>query len=417
MEIYLGKDKFNKTDIYWNPEHIINSHCYFLGTSGSGKTHRLRRILKSLQQYPLRILVFDTQGDIDTNPIYTSEVVFSNTSSKGLNPLKINLDRDYGGVKRRIGTFLNMIERYSANLGIKQKAVLRALLSDLYAANHIYTDKPATWYKQPGPSLVDLRKFAYSKLKSMIFGAENPGKDLKALNKHMKSLDKKLTEEELDADPKIKELREACVESYAKYVYSIRNGREVQEYINYDSKEVLKSVYNRIEILSEMSIFKDDPPDFDEDKTIHRYSISSIEREEQGYLVEIALEEIFLQQKAKGIAEGLEVVIMLDEAQKFVSDEDTHIINILIREGRKYGIGLIFSTQDMANLNRDILQNCGTKVILAIDEMFRENVSKKLGIDQKKLNFIQYRKTGIVQMKTLGDNCNGGKFTDIIFDE
>ena len=54
-----------------------------------------------------------------TNPIYTSEVVFSNTSQKGLNPLKINRHPDYGGVKRRIKTFINMLERYSVSLGIQ----------------------------------------------------------------------------------------------------------------------------------------------------------------------------------------------------------------------------------------------------------------------------------------------------------
>ncbi len=416
MEIYLGKEKFSHQDIFWNPAQLQNSHQFLIGGSGSGKTYRIRRILKEMQQYPLKIHVFDTQGDIETNPIYTSEVVFSNTSDKGLNPLKVNQDPDFGGVKRRIKTFITMIERYSASIGIRQEAVLRALLNDLYAANHIYQSKPYSWEKDDFPTMDDLRRFTYAKLKSMIFGGEAVIKNLSALSRYMKSLDKKMNEEDIENDEKVQKLRDDCSKSFHAFLYGMKTGREIEDYINYDSKEVLKSVYSRIESLSQMTVFKDNPPDFDENKTIYRYLINSLPREEQGYLVEMALEEIFLKQTAKGLSTELQTVIVLDECQRYSSAEDDHIINILSTEGRKYGIGMLYSTQDMANLNRFIVQNCGTKIVLAVDESARDSVAKKLGVDVKKLQYIQSRKSGVMQMKTINDNGTNGKYMDIVFD-
>ncbi len=216
----------------------------------------------------------------------------------------------------------------------------------------------------------------------------------------------------MDNDDKIRKLKNECLSSFNAFVDSIKTGREIDQYLNYDSKDVLKSVYTRIDSLCQMSIFKDIPPGFDQEKSIHKYAIKSIPREEQGYLVEMFLEEIFLTQIQKGISTELETLVVLDEAHRFISEDPDHIINIIIKEGRKFGLSIIFSTQDPAHLNRDIIMNCGTKLILSVDELLRDNVAKKLGVEPKKLKFIQPRKSAVVQIKTL--ESNNSKFTDVL---
>lgn len=414
MQIHIGNDKFNgHAPVVWDSTAVINPHWFIIGSTGSGKTYQIKRILDQLKFSGLTIHIFDLHGDIKTDPAYTSEIVFSNSSPIGLNPLKINPDPEYGGVRRRIKLFISMVNRYSHPLGVRQESVLRALLTDLYSANGIYPDSPASWGKNRYPTLLDLKRFTFSKLKSLIFGnADSTLKNLDALSKYIRSLDKKMREENIDNDNQILKLRKSTIDSFTEFVNNIKTGKEIEQYINYDSKEVLKSVYNRIDSLSQMSIFKDVPPDFDKSKPIRRYMIKSLPREEHGYIVEMCLEGIFLKHLQQGISPNLKTIVVLDESHRFITEDSDHITNIIIKEARKFGLGALFSTQDIDHLSRDILLNCGTKLVLSIDETIRENVARKLGIESKRLKFIQARKSGITQIKTVEGN---GRYVDVIF--
>ena len=126
----------------------INGHMQIAGVSGMGKTHRIRALVTAMVQsasslrQPLRIHVFDPHGDIDLP--WCSEVKFSEATPYGYNPLEINPDPDYGGVRRAIQKFIAAIQKHKA-LGTKQEAVMRYLLEDLYAARGFKADDPKTW--------------------------------------------------------------------------------------------------------------------------------------------------------------------------------------------------------------------------------------------------------------------------------
>ena len=119
--------------------------------------------------------------------------------------------------------------------------------------------------------------------------------------------------------------------------------------------------------------------------------------------------------KQRGISKTLRQIIVLDEAHRFIADEPDHIVNILVKESRKFGIGVLFSTQNFSHLTDDIISNTATKVILATDNMYHESLGRKLGLEVKRLRFVQPRRSGIIQMKTT-DSLNG-KFTDVIFSD
>ncbi len=127
---------------------VINGHLQIAGVTGMGKTHRIIRLVKSMVEsaahlrQPLRIHVFDPHGDIELP--YASEVKFSEATPYGYNPLELNPDPDYGGVRRAIQKFIIAIQKQKV-LGTKQEAVMRYLLEDLYAARGFKADDPSTW--------------------------------------------------------------------------------------------------------------------------------------------------------------------------------------------------------------------------------------------------------------------------------
>lgn len=126
----------------------VNPHGLFVGTSGTGKTHRIRDSVSQLihsaatLQRPLRVHVIDPHGDIRIPS--ASEVLFSESTPWGFNPLEINPDPHFGGVRRVIQQFMAAVSRQKA-IGVKQEAVLRYLLEDLFAQRGFKADDPNSW--------------------------------------------------------------------------------------------------------------------------------------------------------------------------------------------------------------------------------------------------------------------------------
>jgi len=148
--------------VLWREDRVVNPHMLIVGMTGAGKTHNLRGIVQQMQETadePVRIHVFDIHGDIDIEG--ASTVMFSEQTSSGLNPLTINPDPHYGGVRKRIQSFIAVLNRARA-LGTKQETVIRYLLTDLYADNGFRMGDPATWRVEPPsetPSIIDGRLY------------------------------------------------------------------------------------------------------------------------------------------------------------------------------------------------------------------------------------------------------------------
>lgn len=417
MAIRIGNHKFSDEEVCWDIKNTINGHMLIVGGSGVGKTYRLLKIINQIKALEdIKIYTFDVHGDMLTNEEDTSSVTFSESSKFGLNPLLINPDPDYGGIRRRVLSFLSMISRYSlTKIGDRQETVIRNLFYDLYASNKFYLEEPSSWLSSEGkrmPTLLDLKRFTYAKLRNFYIGSEKVAQALIELSNKKT----KLTKETLkDSDiQEIDKLKEKCYIAFQAVVEREIGAREIDDLIKYSSKEILKSVYDRIDNLYAYGIFKDTPPNFNKLKPIWRFDLKSLTHEEQGFIVELSLERIFTAAKKKGVSKNIHTIIVIDELQKFVSEDPWHIINVMMREIRKFGVGMIFATQkDFLRLPEDIVSNCATKLILGVDEMFHDTLSKKLGIETKRLRFIQHHKTAIMQSKTRVPQATN-KFIDVV---
>ncbi len=131
-------------DIIWRLSHAVNPHAFILGMSGSGNSHLIRNIVGQFCQSPsVQIHLFDVHGDLATEN--ESVVLYSETTGYGINPLEISSDPHFGGVRKRIESFIRTVEKATAPFGVKQEAVLRSILEELYLYYGLDVSKPETW--------------------------------------------------------------------------------------------------------------------------------------------------------------------------------------------------------------------------------------------------------------------------------
>ncbi len=86
---------------------------------------------------------------------------------------------------------------------------------------------------------------------------------------------------------------------------------------------------------------------------------------------------------------GLRLLVVLDEAWKISRDENSDAV-MIIREGRKYGFGLIIASQNPTDIHESIFSNVGTTFILKV------KFDRYLDYLQSSLAFSNYIRERIV---------------------
>lgn len=153
VKIKLGQNYFDARDgkdtpIIWDSQRLINGHALIVGSSGVGKSHTIRKMIRralaTSEGKKVRFHVFDVHGDLEIPG--ASVVQFSESAPYGLNPLRVNPDPHFGGVRKCIRNFINTINQASTTaLGVKQEAVLSNLLIDVYREFEFDIEDPSTW--------------------------------------------------------------------------------------------------------------------------------------------------------------------------------------------------------------------------------------------------------------------------------
>lgn len=151
MQIPLGNDYFQARSgkdapVILDTAKTINGHVLLVGSSGVGKSHTIRNMIRKALEggASVRFHVFDVHGDLDIPG--ASVVRFSEQARCGLNPLRINPDPHFGGVRKCIQAFIRTVNLASTTaLGVKQESVLRSLLEDVYRDFGFDIDDAATW--------------------------------------------------------------------------------------------------------------------------------------------------------------------------------------------------------------------------------------------------------------------------------
>lgn len=416
----------------WDPSTAISPHAVIVGSSGTGKTYRLRYIIRELiraSRGNVNIHILDVHGDIAERA--RNRVVFSEATEYGLNPLEIELDPEFGGIRKRINAFINMINRTSQKLGTRQEAVMRALLAELYDLNGYEAKDPRTWNPRTNPRVMgkskstgahpnvsDLTNLAGWRAKNLLLGAG--GKAIKALaevNKAQKAVHRlrRMGEDISEADQVKLTLKKTNLKDMmAAYVDNLETGIEVDELLRFDNLETLKAVYERLLGLDAAGIFKDRPPVFDGRDPLRVYDIKALQEDEQKMFAEVLMERLFVEAKARGPQEEPDTFIILDEAHLFLSQDRDHIINRMSREIRKFGVGMIIVSQNFDHFPEDIIANSAMTLILGMHDMHHKKAADKIGLPREKFKFIRPQQTALLQVRTkVTANGLTNSFTDI----
>nr|WP_295887599.1 type IV secretion system DNA-binding domain-containing protein [uncultured Thiohalocapsa sp.] len=67
----------------------------------------------------------------------------------------------------------------------------------------------------------------------------------------------------------------------------------------------------------------------------------------------------------RGMSKSLRLMVCVDEAHKLCNDPK---ITDLAKEARKYGLGLILSSQETRDFHTSIFANAGTQIVLALED-------------------------------------------------
>lgn len=136
--------------VEWSEAFATNAHMLIAGKSGTGKTYTLRRIVSQLvkplpTRKPVRVYVFDVHGDMHFEN--ESRVLFSESTHFGINPFHLSPDPHFGGVRKCVGNFIEMLNDSSprSQLGPRQTSALRNLLYELFEQRGFLLNDPSTW--------------------------------------------------------------------------------------------------------------------------------------------------------------------------------------------------------------------------------------------------------------------------------
>lgn len=425
MLISWGANAQNGKPVIWDSASVVNPHIGLFGDTGMGKTRTMRFIVQNLlatAEQKIRFHVFDAHGDIEG--LDASTVRFHESSDFGFNPLELNPDPEFGGVRKRVQSLITAINKTSAQqLGHRQERMLTRLLTALYRDHGFVHDDPSTWRTNNAsrtryPTLVDAIEYGREMRRALYTGSNQIAvrafKDLSKIAKQIRAREVDLLRAGPD-DPESKEklqrdlesARERAVLTFTEAVANISSGSELDDAIETEGKEeTLSAVIDRLENLYAIGIYRSTPPPLDPQNPVWRYDIAPLGDTEKKMFSMTRLETIFTRAVQRGQQKEIRDVILLDEAHLYQDKSDDYIINRMVRESRKFGVMMIFASQGLNDYPQPLLAGLGTKVILGIDHSYRRAATTKLGISETALDFIVPQRRIVVQTKNRGELTN-----------
>lgn len=440
MKHYFGLSEFllrresREVAAFYEPEKLINAHLMLCGMSGTGKSYQSMRLLESASRAGIEVDVLDVHEELAGIPGAVA-AKYSQATKLGYNPLVLDTDPHSGGVEKQADFIVGLIRQVTTQFGSKQEAALRNLIIDTYMSRGIFADNPRSWQRQClterereaiiaerrwsdlrnyYPTLTDLLEYAEKKVLTMMFGGDNKAmaalENLTKLNQRMQALNMRYAKATSDDEAKkletqIAALSEKCVEAYADAIKA-KPTREPKDLLKYDSKDVLISVVQRLQILAASGIFRANAPDF-RGASVRVHQIKSLSDEQQVLFAKLRLREIFEQCKKQGATPtGTELrhIVFLDEAPKYFTEDKDDIINVVAREARKFGLGLWCAAQQPTSFPESFITNCGAKILLGIDSSYWKGSIAKLRITEEGLKFIKPKEVISVKLQREGQS-------------
>lgn len=327
--ILIGKEIGSNKKVYWEPVHqsgVGNPHLMIIGESGFGKTYATQCLIAELAQKNIPSIVFDYgQGfTLDTVSQVFSEFANPIEFSASKNGIDINpLEIHNSDINGPINVAVRVSDTFNRiyNIGIQQHSVLQNAILESFEDKGIFKDDKNTWVSEP-PFLSDVKE----KLDEISSLKGSPEQKIAAkLNSHISTF----------------------------FIFNTfrKNGERVswQKIINSRN-------------------------------SIHIIQLKGLEGKTGKVVTEFLLWDLYNYVVSKG-PKTLKLFCVLDEAHNLSFEKDSPV-DKLVREARKFGLGLIFSSQQPEDFSSTAYSNTTTKLVFQVLDDTKK-VSKRLALKCK----------------------------------
>jgi len=314
--------------VVWEPRAEVNPHMLILGASGSGKTQTIRMLVWELGRRGIPVLVIDFAGDQEVEGERVVRLVPGGVW--GVNPLEIHRDPRGGGPDAQRFIVVRAIAEAFAPFGVVQASLLDQAIKRAYRRSGV-TEDPATWGAKM-PTMADVRR------------------ELEAMS--------------------AERLRQRAQASGGE---ASRRGRGSASEDGGRRRTPEDHLLAKIGPVFDSKVFQGRSVDVVTARAgILRLDLSKLPWELQYLVVDVTLRQVFRHAMLSGETSELRRFVVIDEAKLAMPtmrrDRPSAIVNRVVSEGRKYGIGVILATQSAEHVTGDVRRNIGAKLLLKHDE-------------------------------------------------
>lgn len=325
VNIHLGNDCITGMQVYWNPKtrtprRLTNQHLLVVGKSGSGKSETTKALIWELDRIGVPSIILDYQGEYAT------------------------------------GDFADRV----------QPRVFNVMAGVPINPFELPLD-PLTGKKRPPIEMV----FRMADTLNTVFSGSG--------------------------DIQLGILREAIEQSYRQCGFDLHDPttwdnapptldilEAVLDHMANDHSAQVRNLQVRLQPLFKSGIFRTQGVAFAFDELFEQTSVvlmTSGIRDLMLAASRFILEKIYSAMLMKGITKQLRLMVVIDEAHKLCGDET---IISLVKEARKYGLGLILSSQETRDFHPSVFANTGTLIALGLEDADATAMVRQLGLIDKK---------------------------------
>jgi len=330
--IPLGRNCDTKKDVYWDPftqvpKKLANQHVLIVGKSGAEKTQSAAAFMAQLWKVKVPCVVFDFQGEY-------MDAKLANGAGK---------------------TFLECT----------QAEVLDA--ADGIDVNPLEVpDDPHTGNKQ------NFMKVVYQVATSLakIFG--------------LGDIQRAILRDSIGQAFVVNGFVAGNKETWNSSAPTLSQVWEILRHLEQTEGGNVRNLNLRVQPLFETGVFAETGNNNSFDRILARTSIirlSNLATPELMVAVSrFVLQKIYASMLSKGPSSQLRVFAVVDEAHKLSYDET---LTELIREARKYGVGILLASQSVKDFDRIVFDMVGTKIALQLEGDDAKVMAENLGLTDK----------------------------------
>jgi hypothetical protein len=316
--------------LVWQPDSHPNPHVLVVGGSGSGKTFTLRLIARQLAGLGRHCILLDFHGDLQVEGSVSCPIALN--SAYGVNPLVVSPDPVGGGPGPQRLEVLEQLKNTFRPMGALQLALLEECLKETYERRGIRQEDPSSWRPEAMPDFSDLER---------------------------------VLEERIAADPKDRRLAGVRTRIYPAFAFRVFGKPQAP-----------------LTLLDEQ----------DPECRLLCLELGKLPPSLQALAADTLLRQILRRRQLAGPASSVWLYLVVDEAKlctPLAKDDPRGILNRIVTEGRKFGIGLVVSTQQAGHLGRDLVTNTFTKILMRVDRTEIAATARRFRVEEALLESLR----------------------------